>query len=112
MKVKLLRIVRKKYRIFRYPNGLMWSWFTTTTPTLVLMNGSGLVTYNEEIRSPAHGNGFYVKGKLKPEQEAFQALKDRMLLEILTEYSDKGVRRIKHQQIRKHIYYNENNNPK
>ncbi len=111
MKAKLLRIVRKKYRIFRYPNGLDWSWFTTTTTTLVLMKGSGLVTYNEEIRCP-YSNGFYVNGTLKPEQDAFQMLKDRMLLEILKEYKYKGVRRIKHQQIRKHIYYNENNNIK
>lgn len=112
MKAKLLRIVRKRYRIFRYPNGLVWSWFKTTTPTLVLMNGSGLVTYNEEIRTTGHGNGFYVNGSLKSEEIAFQALKDQMLLEILKEYKDKGVRRIKRQQIRKHIYYNENNNPK
>lgn len=111
MKAKLLRIVRKKYRIFRYPNGLVWTWFTTNTPTLVLMKGSELLTYNQYL-SYFSGHGFYVDGRFVSEQEAVKDMKKKMLEQILKDYNDKGIRRIKYQQIRKNIYYNENNNPK
>jgi hypothetical protein len=111
MKAKLLRIVRKRYQIYKYPNGMVGAWFRTDTPTLVLKDGSELLLHSQLFTSLG-GSGFYVGGRLVSEQEAIKDMKKEMLERILKDYSHKGVRRIKHQQIRKHIYYNENNNPK
>lgn len=102
MKVKLLKIVRKRYSIIKYPNGIYWSWFNTNVNTLVL-------TYNELVKSLGK-HGFYVKDKLVSEEKAIKALKEKMLSDILKEYRDKGIRRIKLQQQKKIIYYNENTN--
>lgn len=109
MKVKLLKIVRKRYSIIKYPNGIYWSWFNTNVNTLVLTKDSEVLTYNELVKSLGK-HGFYVKDKLVSEEKAIKALKEKMLSDILKEYRDKGIRRIKLQQQKKIIYYNENTN--
>lgn len=109
MKTKLLRKVRKKYQIFRYPNGFVGPWFKSDVLTLVLMKDSEIITYNQMVKTWGD-NCFYVNGIMVSEAKAIKELKDRMLLEILNDYKHKGVRRIKHKQKRTLVYYNENIN--
>ena len=109
MKTKLLRKVRKRYQIFRYPNGIDWSWTKTDVLTLVLVKDLEMLTYNQMVKSCGI-DGFYVDGIIVPEEKAIKQLKERMLLDILKEYRNKGVRRIKQKQKRNLVYYNENIN--
>ncbi len=111
MKAKLLKEVRKRYSIEKYPNGINRQWFKTDTTTYVLKDGSDVLVYSERFTNFG-GSGFYVGGRLVSEEEAIKDMKKQMLERILKVYKHKGVRRIKHQEIREKIYYNENNNPK
>lgn len=111
MKAKLLREVRKRYKIYRYPNGFDDGPFLhTTNLSYVLKDDSLAITYHEGIETwrPEEPIAFTHDGKYLSEKEIIQVLKDRMLREILREYKNKGVRRIKRQQVRNTIYYNEN----
>lgn len=111
MKAKLLREVRKRYKIYRYPNGFDDGPFLhTTNLSYVLRDSSQAITYHEarDMWNEKEPIAFVHDGKYVTEKEIIQVLKDRMLREILREYKNKGVRRIKRQQVRNTIYYNEN----
>jgi hypothetical protein len=101
MKAKLIREVRKRYVIYKYLNGINAGYFINTKELVYVLKHDGeILSYCEQI------NGrFHLNGKIVSDKEVIIYLKNEILRYVLFNYANKGVRRIRHQQIREKIYY-------
>jgi hypothetical protein len=109
MKAKLLRKVRKRYSIFKFPNGVKLWGKTIKDPTILLYDGNDVLNnvVIKKITTPRiySGDTIFVCSEV----EGLKHLKEAMLINILREYSAYGVRRNAKLLVAEKLYYRNEN---
>lgn len=104
MKTKLLKKVRKRFRIFKYPNGVKYWDDVITDPALILYDCDEIlhiVIINNHINNRSYNNISYAF----TESEGLKRLQTRMLERILDEYDSYGKRRNAKFRVSEQIYF-------